>query len=218
MKLLSELYTQTHPGARVYNQGATWCVYTDEYVAWLEKELSTPALLRWIQTMLTHAESKQWYETYWALDIHGTISVPDYRKGIKKNPAEPSRVIYYPYAKETLQLISQTRPDITLIITSSSYPNELQEYATVFAQDGIHIKYFNENPEVTDAKGSFGFYDHKFYFNVMFEDKAGFNPEQDWEPIYNYLQTTLYRPDPKWSRKYQENYHFHQKSDPDEKN
>lgn len=33
-----------------------------------------PSLLEWIEKMFKHAEQKQWYETYHALDIHGVIS------------------------------------------------------------------------------------------------------------------------------------------------
>lgn len=178
-----------------------------EYVRWLENRVPEPQILTWIKEMFKHAEARQWYEIYFSFDIHGTISLPDYRKGIKKHPSEPSRVVYYPYAKETLQLLSKTRPDIIKIISTSSYPEELKFYMQVFEEDGIAFKYVNENPEISDAKGSFGFYDKKFYFNAMFEDKCGFSPHKDWEPIYNYFKSTSYRPDPTWSMKYKENYH-----------
>ncbi len=178
-----------------------------KYSSWLEQKLLEPQLLTWIKTMFEHAQQKQWYETYWAFDIHGTISVPDYRKGEKKSTTEENKVIYYPFAMETLQLLTETRPDIIKIISSSSYPEELKIYTDIFKKDGILFKYANENPEIADAKGSFGFYEKKFYYNVMFEDKAGFNPHTDWEPIYNYLKAIPYRPDPTWSMKYKEEYH-----------
>jgi hypothetical protein len=145
--------------------------------------------------MFSHAEAKEWYETYWAFDIHGTISLPDYRKTSKE-------IEYYPFAKETLQLISQTRPDIILILYTSSYPEELKIYYDTFKADGINFKYVNENPEIADAKGSFGYYDKKFYFNVLVDDKCGFEPDTDWEPIYKFFKKTKYRPEPSWSMKY----------------
>ena len=167
------------------------------YIKWLEQKVSEPQILTWIKTMFEHAEKKKWYETYFAFDIHGTISIPDYRKGIKKTPSEISKVIYYPFAKETLQLITENRPDIKKIIWSSSYPEELNSYIETFKNDAIVFEYINENPEVADAKGSFGFYDKKFYFNALFEDKSGFDPEKDWKPIYQYFKETKYRPNPK---------------------
>jgi len=204
MNLRSEFEQQT--GFHLDSANSNFMI---EYALWLEKKIRKPEpqLLTWIKTMFEHAEQRQWYETYWAFDIHGTISIPDYRKGIKKTPSEISQVIYYPFAKETLQLLTKTRPDVIKLIWSSSYPEELKSYIETFEKDEIIFKYANENPEITDAKGSFGFYDKKFYFNIMLEDKAGFNPETDWEPIYNYLLATPYRPNPKWSMKYKEEYH-----------
>ena len=69
----------------------------------------TPSLLKWIAKMFDHAYKKQWYETYWFFDLHGVISKPDYRK-------EGKEIIYYPYAKETLQFISEHRKDIIMIL------------------------------------------------------------------------------------------------------
>lgn len=177
-------------------------VFGDElYTKWLENKILgfEPQILSWIKTMFEHAEKKQWFETYWAFDIHGTISKPDYRKSTKE-------ILYYPFAKETLQLLSE-RLDTIIILFTSSYPEEIKIYNEVFKSDNINFKYINENPDVSDAKGSFGYYYQKMYFNVFLEDKAGFNPEKDWEPIYNYLKETTYRPDPTWSMKYKEDYH-----------
>ncbi|MCK9574652.1 MAG: hypothetical protein M0R51_01595 [Clostridia bacterium] len=121
--------------------------------------------------MLTHAEEKEWFETYWCIDIHGTVSYPDYRK------IEPI-IDYYPYAKEVLQLLSE-RKDIILIMYTSSYPSEIAVYTKQFNNDGIKFNYVNENPEISVAHGSFGHYTQKLYFNVLFDDKAGFDPETD---------------------------------------
>lgn len=176
---------------------------TPEYIDWLENQVSKlykPQIVTWIETMFEHAEKKKWYETYHAFDIHGVISKPDYRKASKQ-------IDYYPYAKETLQYISQNRPDVIMILWSSSYPDELKIYQETFIKDNINFKYSNENPEIADAKGSFGFYEKKFYYNTMFEDKAGFNPERDWKFLYEYFTTTKYRPNSNWSMKYKEDYH-----------
>ena len=181
--------------------------YLTAYIKWLEKRIKEPQILTWIEIMFEHAKKKQWFETYFAFDIHGVVSFPDYRKGIKKEPSEISKVVYYPFAKETLQLLSRTRPDIIKIIWSSSYPEELKTYIEVFEKDGINFKYINENPEISDAKGSFGFYDKKFYFNVLFDDKAGFSAYEDWKPLLDYFSTTMYRPNQNWSMKHKEDYH-----------
>ena len=134
--------------------------------------------LKWIKKMFIHSKKSGYYETYWAIDIHGTISKPDYRRDKKV-------INYYPYAKETLQLLSK-RDDIILILYTSSYPEEIKIYQKTFIKDDIKFKYVNENPEISEEKGSFGYYDDKFYFNVLIDDKAGFDPK-DWKQIYKYF-------------------------------
>ena len=159
-----------------------------------------PSLLIWIEKMFLHAKEHQWFETYWVIDCHGVISKPDYRKTIKK-------INYYKYAKETLQYITKNRPDIVLILFTSSYPDEIKIYCDTMEKDGICFKYVNENPEISDAKGCYGCYDKKLYYNVLADDKSGFDPEIDWKPIYDYFVNSDYRPDPSWSFKSHEPYH-----------
>ena len=159
-----------------------------------------PSLLIWIAKMFDHAYKKQWYETFWCFDLHGVISKPDYRK-------ETKEIIYYPYAKKTLKYITEYRKDIIMILFTSSYPDEIITYMNILEKDGIYFKYINENPEITDTKGSFGYYYTKPYYNVLFEDKCGFVPETDWQPIYEYLINSNYKPDPNWKFKTIEDYH-----------
>ena len=161
-----------------------------------------PSLLNWIEKMFKHSKEKKWYETYHAFDIHGVISKPDYRKS-----GSEFKINYYPYAKETLQFLTKNRPDMVLFIFTSSYKNEIDCYLEQFEKDDIHFKYVNENPEIADSKGSFGCYDKKPYFNSYWEDKAGFCPEKDWSPIYEYFLNSEYHPDPSWSFKSIESYH-----------
>jgi len=95
-----------------------------------------------------------------------------------------------------------------MIISSSSYPDELKKYLEAFEKKGIHFNYVNKNPEITHAKGSFGYYEDKFYFNVLFEDKSGFIPERDWEYVYNViLEYSDKLPNKTWSLKHKEDYH-----------
>jgi hypothetical protein len=154
-------------------------------------------IVDWIDKMFKHSFEKQWFLTYWAFDIHGVIFRPNYRKNSKD-------AVYYPMAKETLQLISK-RSDIVMIMFTSSYPEEIKHYYEVLKNDGIIFKYINENPDIDSLKGNFGYYENKFYYNVMFEDKAGFDPEVEWHQIYSLMthyEKSGYLPDTKWSTKY----------------
>jgi hypothetical protein len=183
--------------------GSDWYLNSDDVLNAKEPELIEglefePDILVWIKTMFKHAEERQWDRVYFTFDLHGTISCPDYRKKIKK-------IKYYPYAKETLQLLTK-RDDIKMILWSSSYPDELEIYKNQLEEDDIIFDFIGENPEISDAKGAFGYYNQKHYFNLLVEDKSGFNPNS-WESLYNYFNNQTYRPDPSWSIKYDEKYH-----------
>ncbi len=121
---------------------------------------------------------KRWEKTYWAIDLHETVIKPNW----KVNDIPTS---FYPMARETLQLIS-ARQDIVTIMYTCSHPHEIRQYQELFAAHNIHFDYINENPEV--ANSGFGYYDKKPYFNVLLEDKAGFDAYEDWQQIFDYLQ------------------------------
>jgi hypothetical protein len=148
--------------------------------------------------MFRKAYKKKWYETYWAIDLHGTIIKPTYNG---------TEVEYYHYAKECLQILSK-RKDIKLILWTCSHPHEIKEYINTFIKDNIVFSYINENPEIVSNQGDYGYYDDKFYFNILFDDKAGFDPEKDWETIYyelNMLNRIGYMPEENWSLQYKNN-------------
>ncbi|HPI82747.1 MAG TPA: hypothetical protein PK122_05970 [Candidatus Paceibacterota bacterium] len=140
---------------------------------------------------------KEWYNTYWAFDVHGTILKPTY-------DLNEDHMEFYPYAKEALQKISK-RSDIIMILWTCSYPHEIQKYIEFFKNHGIHFHHINENPRISSNMGNFGYYEQKFYFNVLFEDKAGFQAESEWKEVYTLMkkyETDKYFPNSKWSTKY----------------
>ncbi len=149
-----------------------------------------PVAPKHLQTMITHtisncianARTKGWDKTYWAFDIHGTILKPTYESG--KTSTE-----FYPYAKEVMQLLSRQR-NVVRILYTCSYPQEIEQYLKFFEGHGIRLDYVNDNPEV--CAGAYGHYQDKFYFNVLFEDKAGFNPLTDWKEVYQLLNSLCF--------------------------
>jgi hypothetical protein len=152
-------------------------------------------IVDFIQRMFLHSFEKEWYETYWAFDLHGTIIKPTY-KG--------TEMIYYPYAKETLQILTK-RKDTKLILWTSSFPGEIAEYIVGFAKNGIVWDAVNENSGISSKNGNFGYYEDKFYFNVLFDDKAGFDPEKEWKTVYEFLvecELINFLPKPEWTTKY----------------
>lgn len=158
-----------------------------------------PGILTWIEKMFDYTKQREWYKTYWFIDVHGVISKPDYRKSSQT-------LQYYDYAMETLKMLTE-REDIILVLFTSSYPDEINFYTREFDKVGVVFDYINENPEISISNGCYGFYDKKPYFNVLMDDKAGFNPEKDWKYLYKYFKKTKYRPDPNWTFKKDEKYH-----------
>lgn len=135
-------------------------------------------ITRAIENCFRLASEKGWYETYWAFDIHGTILRPNYQNG--KISTE-----FYPGALEVMQRLSK-RTDIKRILYTCSHPHEIVQYVEYFKQHGIHFHYINENPSV--CGNAYGFYEDKFYFNVLMDDKAGFDGETDWLAISELLK------------------------------
>ena len=45
---------------------------------------------------------------------------------------------------------------------------------------------FNFNPTIENTQT--GCFDDKFYFSILLDDKAGFDPDTDWKLIYEYLK------------------------------
>jgi hypothetical protein len=123
--------------------------------------------------------NRGWDKTYWVFDIHGTILKPNYEYG--NIPKE-----FYPFAKETLQKISKMK-DVVMILYTCSHPHEIEQYIEYFKENNIHFDYINENPEIATNLEGYGNYDKKPYMNVLFEDKAGFDGDADWEDVLIFL-------------------------------
>lgn len=122
-----------------------------------------------------YKEKRGWEKGYFFFDIHGTILKPNYTYG--NTPKD-----FYPYAKETLQYLSKL-PDVCMILYTCSHPHEIEEYIKLFEENDIKFEYVNDNPEVLTDVNGYGCYDKKPYVNVLFEDKAGFDPETEWKLV-----------------------------------
>lgn len=133
-------------------------------------------ITRAIKNCFIHAAQRGWDKTYWAFDIHGTILKPTFKTGVVSTE-------FYPYAKEVMQILTRQK-NIVSILYTCSYPDEIVQYVKYFEDHDIHFDHVNENPDV--CAGAYGHYDRKFYFNVLFEDKAGFDPV-DWKDVYDLL-------------------------------
>ena len=121
---------------------------------------------------------KNWDRIYIFVDLHSTAILPDY-----KDKSQPIQM--YPYAEDTLRLLTK-RKDIILVMYTCSSLKTIDKYITEFAALNITFDYINENPEVTTSSSPYGNYDKKPYFNLLLDDKCGFEPDIDWLTLLNF--------------------------------
>ena len=121
-------------------------------------------------------EERNWDVIYVFVDIHETMIHPTYElKGEMR---------FYPYAIEVLWAMTQ-RDDISLGLYTCSYPEEIENYIKSFKERGIEFDHVNKND--WEESNKYGCFKQKPYFNVLLEDKAGFDPEEDWLMLADYL-------------------------------
>lgn len=108
---------------------------------------------------------RHWDMLYFAVDLHDTIIESHSEYEIKT----------FKYAIDVLIELSKFS-DITLILFTSTFLVDLREFFEYCEQFNIKFKYINENPECENtATADFS---KKFYYNVIFDDKAGFDPNE----------------------------------------
>jgi hypothetical protein len=123
-------------------------------------------------------QDRQWDTVYWAIDIHGVCFSSSYERG--------GYAFINDDAVVALQAIC-ARPESRLILWSSCHLDEQADIVAFFAENNIRVDYFNANPEIPNTRtGDFG---SKFYFSVLLDDKAGFDPDTGWAEISGHLAT-----------------------------
>jgi hypothetical protein len=133
-----------------------------------------PGIVKAVRRAFKEMDEKKWEYVFFYFDLHHTVLLPDYNN---------TTCEFYPDAKEVLQYYSK-RGDILMALYTCSYPKEVERYLNFFMKNDIIFKYVNTNPEVPNT--AYGCYEHKPYFNVLFEDKAGFDAVTDWKALRAY--------------------------------
>jgi hypothetical protein len=119
---------------------------------------------------------RKWTALYFAIDLHGTI--------IERYTGDDIKA--YAGAEEALRMISSIPEIVTILFTSTS-EKSLRPFDEWALDRLIFFKYLNENPECSSNKT--GDFSKKFYFNVLLDDRAGFDPEVDWKEVIVSLDT-----------------------------
>lgn len=119
--------------------------------------------------------AKGWPEIYLCVDLHGTI-IPSGRTTHDKE----DKLEFYPGAQEVLQWFS-SRKDIFIILWTSTPPDRIGRVLDWFKENRINIDFVNKNPHAKDTPRS-SFKD-KPYFNILLDDRGGFEADKDWLAI-----------------------------------
>jgi len=129
-------------------------------------------IIKAIEKSFKRKAERGWPFTFWAIDLHETVLLPNWSD---ETPEE-----FYPLAESVLKKLS-SRGDIKLIMYTCSWPDEIKKYLNFFESRGIKFDYVNTTPDLENT--TYGFYRDKPYFNVLLDDKAGFDPYTDWPII-----------------------------------
>lgn len=120
------------------------------------------------------------FPMYWAIDLHDVIIHDSY------TPNNDHPRFMYSGAEEVLQLLSK-RKDMSLILFTSSYDKPINDILRwLDDESNIRFDYINGNPECKNTE--LCDFSRKFYFDIMLEDKAGFNARSDWWVIRSTLK------------------------------
>jgi hypothetical protein len=125
-----------------------------------------------IQNAERKAKERGWDKIFIAVDWHDTICESTYGG---------TALHFYPFAIKTLKSWTEN-PQIELILFTSSYQDNVKEFLEVCEAYGIHFEYINENPEVKNT--AYGDFRKKFYYDLLIDDKAGFDQERDWHELW----------------------------------
>ena len=121
-----------------------------------------------LKRTFTDYKIKGWDRIFVLLDAHGTIIPSGEHESISFISKD---------AKQVLRWMSK-RPEIRLILWTSSYMWEYNRICKWLESHGIHIDYVNENPEAKDTERAC--FSRKPYYNICIDDRSGFEPETDW--------------------------------------
>lgn len=135
------------------------------------------SIIKAIEKAYKKAEERGYERIYYAIDVHDTILKSNYENGGYEFVNED--------AKKCLQMLVYFN-EVRIILWSSLYDQQKSEIMQFLADHGIYFHSFNENPMEPDTE--YAKFSEKFYFSVLLDDKAGFDPDTDWKAIMEWYE------------------------------
>lgn len=119
-----------------------------------------------------------WTKLYIAIDLHDVLIIG------KHNKFNDGRELC-PNALRVMRWI-KNRPDINWILFTCSHKEPTADIIKWLDRYGIAPDWTNENPECKN--GHLCDFSKKFYFDILLDDKSGFEPMSDWSLIIDELK------------------------------
>jgi hypothetical protein len=140
------------------------------------RSCKNPTLIEHIKDRREKQLSGKWTNLYWCIDLHGVI-LPINRE---------HKDIMEPYAKsiETLHHLSSL-DNQKLILWTSTSNERIESVIKWFLNNDVQFDYFNKNEDCVSKE--YADFSGKFYFDILLDDKAGFDPET-WHDIYGLIK------------------------------
>jgi len=139
---------------------------------------STYYCMQHIVTAYQKFKVRKYEFIYWSIDLHSTIITGTY--DLNNEGSE-----FYPWGIEVLQNLTKN-PKMKLILWTSSHYQPIQDFLRRVDPYSIYFDYINENPECIETK--LCDFNEKFFFDILIDDKAGFDPSKDWGFIRDTLK------------------------------
>ena len=145
--------------------------------------MNNPALINAIRKAYAMKNVRRWQRIYWSIDLHDVIIEGKYNKF--NNGRELA-----PFCAEVFQILRSHDENCTILWTSS-HGGPIIDMRSWLSARGVTFDYINANPECADNE--LCAFDRKFYFNILLDDKAGFDWRTDWKDIYDLLVGEIYK-------------------------
>jgi len=131
-----------------------------------------------IENAFERNKARGWPTTYFAIDIHDTIFKGAYKLD---NPGKT----FYPWAKEVLLNLTNN-PGVSIILYTASHHGPARDVERWLYEHGIRILDINHNPD--HRSNELCDFSKKFHFDVLLDDKGGFEGWHDWFLIMHELK------------------------------
>ena len=118
---------------------------------------------------------RNWDSLYWIIDLHDTVITGVHNKF-------NDGAVLYPFAQETLDYLYKHTVHKSILWTSSH--DQAVDHA--LKKFDIKFNYINMNPECPSTE--LCNFNTKLYFNFVLDDKAAFDPNNDWLEILTALK------------------------------